>query len=351
MKLAIGFIAYNNISAKYLPYFLPSLKEAVLRANLKDTLILSFNNSFEKKGIRSDRNINNEIVKNFKKDNPSLNLEILEFGENLGFSAAYNKMIAKAKNDGYDYFLVINPDTFLEESSIKEMLKTIEEDNNIASVSPKILVWDFENNNVLNKIDSLGLSLEPGLRFKDIMQGKDDRENNKLEEICKNKIIGPSGAAGLFKIEALEKVAILKKNNKENKDKKEKKNKKDKKEYFDERFFMYKEDCDLAYRLFLNGFKCKNNFNSLIFHDRSIGDFSANNILTKIKNRKKNSKKSRKYSFVNQHLLYIKYFKKQIFKDKIKIILRIFFLFIFSLIFEQFLLKEYKNILKLSLRK
>lgn len=332
MKLAIGFINYNDASSKYLEYFLPSLKKALYFADVNDSLILAFNNSFKDKGKRSDNNLNNEIIEGFKGKENDLNIEIIEYGENLGFSKAYNIMIGKAILNNYDYFLVINPDIYLSESSIFEMLKEIK-DTDLASVLPKLLVWDFKNKKYTKTIDSLGLALKSSLKFIDLMQGKRDRDNFELEKYTNNQLIGPSGAAALFKLSVLEKIAIIKD---------------DKKQYFDERFFMYKEDCDLAYRLFLNGYKTKNCLNACMYHDRSIGDFS-DGIWTKIRNRKSNTKSSRSYSFRNQHLLFIKYFKKQRNSEKFIIFVKIILLFIFALIFEQFLLKEYKNIIKLSL--
>ncbi len=337
MKLALGFINYNQASSRYLNYFLPSLKEALSFANLNDSLILSFNNSFEENGRRSDENLNNLIISKFISDNPELNIEVMEYGSNLGFSFAYNKMIDRAIENDCKYFLVINPDTFLAEDSIGEMIKSIESNDEISSVSPKVLMWDFKNNDFLTKIDTLGIAIQNNLNFIDIAQGEEDRENQILEKEYDGRIIGPSGAAGMYKLSALKKVAYIKDG---------------KKMYFDENFFMYKEDCDLAYRLFLAGFKSDYSLNSLIFHDRSLGNCHLS-LFKKIVDRRKKSKKSRSYSFINQHLIYIKYFKKQSFKAKLKILLKIFNLFIFSLLFEQFNLKNYKQIIKkgLNIRK
>jgi len=330
MKLALGFINYNQASSRYLNYFLPSLKEALSFANLDDSLILSFNNSFEEDGRRSDENLNNLIISQFIADNPELNIEVMEFGSNLGFSVAYNKMIDRAVENECKYFLVINPDTFLAEDSIVEMIKSLESNDDISSVSPKVLVWDFKKNDFLSKIDTLGIAIKDNLNFIDIAQGEDDRDNQVLRNKFKGQIIGPSGAAGMYKLSALKKVSYLKEN---------------RNIYFDENFFMYKEDCDLAYRLFLAGFKSDYSLNSLIFHDRSLGNGQLN-MLKKIVDRRKKSKRSRSYSFVNQHLIFIKYFNKLSFKAKIKILIKILNLFVFSLIFEQFNLKYYKEIIK-----
>jgi len=334
MKLAIGFINYNQASSRYLNYFLPSLKEALSFANLNDSLIIAFNNSFDDNGRRSDENLNNLIISKYITENPQLNVEVMEFGSNLGFSLAYNKMIDRAIESNCKYFLVINPDTFLAEDSIAEMIKSLESDDEISSVSPKVLMWDFQKNDFLSKIDTLGIAIQNNLNFIDIAQGEEDRENQLLEKEYDGRIIGPSGAAGMYKLSALKKVAYFQD---------------DKNMYFDENFFMYKEDCDLAYRLFLAGYKSDYSLNSLVFHDRSLGN-SHLTLFKKIVYRRKKSKKSRSYSFINQHLIYIKYFSKQSIKAKINILFKILNLFIFSLIFEQFNLKNYKEIIKKGLK-
>ena len=53
-KLVIGFIAYNELTAKYLPYFLTSLKEQ----SFKDFSILVADNS------EAEDNKNKDYIKN-----------------------------------------------------------------------------------------------------------------------------------------------------------------------------------------------------------------------------------------------------------------------------------------------
>jgi GT2 family glycosyltransferase len=157
------------------------------------------------------------------------------------------------------------------------------------------------------------------LRFYDLGQGeKDDKRFDFF------KIFGPSGAAGIFRLSALEKI---KENN----------------QYFDEQFFMYKEDCDLAYRLFLAGFKSALVPSAIMYHDRTASS-AGRGLLRKIFNRSKKSRQIRSWSFRNQHLIFIKHWTKQNLFSQAIIILRVLAMGVFSLILEQYLLKEYKNI-------
>ena len=99
MKLAIGFITYREQTAKYLPYFLPSLFKAL--AGDIDYKIFCWDNS------ENDKSNIEFIVSNYPE------IKIIKSEKNIGFAAAYNKMIDEAKKLGAEYFLVINPDTIL----------------------------------------------------------------------------------------------------------------------------------------------------------------------------------------------------------------------------------------------
>ena len=58
MKLVIGFITYNNDSAKYLPYFLDSLFKALEGFSREDVLVLARDNS------EDPDNYNREYIEN-----------------------------------------------------------------------------------------------------------------------------------------------------------------------------------------------------------------------------------------------------------------------------------------------
>jgi len=316
MKLAVGFLTYNEASAKYLADFLPSLEKALAFLNQDDFKVFAYDNS------DPANLINKEIISEFNLVHSNL-IDYSSSGENLGFGRAYNILINWAISLRADYFLVINPDIILEPNALRSLTISLDENKDLAAVSPKIYYWDYQNKKKTNIIDSLGIMVKPGLRFFDLGQGTLD--NGQFANLD-YKIIGPSGATGLFRLSALEKIAYLDKNGN--------------KQYFDERFFMYKEDCDLAYRLYLTGLKSKIISQAIFYHDRTSGS-DEQNFLQKIINRSGKSRQVRAWSLRNQNIIYQKYWKKQNFVNKILIIFWFCASFIFSLILEQFNLKVY----------
>lgn len=312
MKLVVGFLTYNDSSVKYLADFLPSLKNALSFLEFGDYQVLAFDNSDK------DNKLNKKTLESFSENN-GIFLEYISADSNLGFSRAYNILIHSAIRLGAEYFFIVNPDTFLEKDTISELVLALDQNTELSSVSPKIRRWDFAANTKTRIIDSCGLIVKSGLRFYDLGQGeKDDKRFDSAS------ILGPSGAAGIFRLSALEKI-------------------KENDQYFDEQFFMYKEDCDLAYRLYLIGAKSALIPSAIMYHDRTAAS-SGEGVVEKVRDRRRKSRQIRSWSFRNQHLIFVKHWAKQKFTSKIIIIFRVLIMGIFSLILEQFLLKEYKNI-------
>jgi len=186
------------------------------------------------------------------------------------------------------------------------------------------LKWDFANNKKTNIVDSYGIKLLPGLKFVDIGEAKKDDGNLDCE------ILGPSGGSAIYRLSALKKVS----------------GQNEKVEYFDELMFMYKEDCDLAYRLFLAGFKSKCVLTSVIYHDRSGGGIGESN-LDVVLNRKNKSRQIKKWSFLNQQIIFAKYWKIQNFRNKLAIIWYEIKMLFFVLLFERYLLREFYQLYKI----
>ncbi len=309
MKLVVGFITYNESSLKYLADFLPSLKKALAFLAPSELRVLAFDNSDQ------NNSLNREALETFAKMSPGF-IEYLQSAGNIGFGRAYNIMIRAANRLGAEYFLIINPDTLLETDTIFELVAALDNNSDLASVSPKIRRWDFATNTKTRVLDSCGLVLKSGLRFSDLGQGiEDDKRFDKFS------ILGPSGAAGLYRLSALEQI-------------------KENEQFFDERFFMYKEDCDLAYRLFLKNSQSALVPTAIMYHDRTAAA-SGDGLLKKIADRRKKSHQIRAWSFRNQQLIFVKHWSSQNLASKIVIVFRNIANFIFCLILEQFLLKEY----------
>lgn len=300
-KLAIGFIVYGETTAKYMPHFLPSL----MNQSFKDFEIIVFDNTPEKENENSKY-----LQANFSE------IEVIGEEKNLGFAKAYNRMIKKAKESNAEYFLALNIDMILDEDAVAKMIEAMEKNKELGSVCPKILQWDFKNNRKTNIIDSCGISQLSALNFHDLGQSEKDIGQ------CESKnIIGPSGAAAMYRMSALEKV-------------------REEENYFDELMFMYEEDCDLAYRLKIAGFKSKCVSDSIVYHNRTAIAKGQGNIKIAL-NRRNKPKSIKKMGFLHKHIIFIKYWNLQSFKEKLEIIWYGLKMFVFALLFEQYLLKEY----------
>lgn len=305
-KIYIGFITYGKSTSKYLPYFLFSLKNQTYK-NFK---ILAVDNSEE------ESNDNKLFIKTNYPE-----IEFTWLGENLGFAKAYNKMINGAAKAGVDYFLALNPDMIFEDDFIEKLVDEIKKEEKIGAVAPKILKWDFESHEKKNVIDSYGLSFTREHRFFDKKQG----EINRAMDFRSEEAFGFTGAAVLFNPKALKDVAF---NNGEYL------------EYFDELMFMYKEDCDLSYRLRLAGWKIIFAPLAIAYHDRSVAQVGKTDLKIAL-NRKSKSIQVKKWSFLNQWILLLK-IRKLGFSRRVKFASAWyqFKSLIFVLFFEKYLLKE-----------
>ncbi len=320
-KLTIGFITYGKSAEKYLPYFLPSLQ----KQTFQDFQIFVIDNNKEQ-----DHESNQLIKKYFFK------AEIEWAGENIGFARAHNKMINKAEKENTQYYLSINIDIILEPDAVGQMVKAMDSYKELGSVCPKILRWDFPSPPRLASkratplplrrergakcktkiIDTCGIQEISALRFKDAGQGEID--NGQYDNA---EILGPSGAAAMYNVSALEKI---KTNN----------------EYFDELMFMYEEDCDLAYCLMLAGYKSKLIPEAVIYHDRTASAKGMGNLQIAI-NRKNKSRQVKRWGFLHKHIMFIKYWSILSIKQKLEVLWFAFRMFAFAVVFEQYLLKEY----------
>ena len=111
--------------------------------------------------------------------------------------------------------------------------------------------------------------------------------------------------------------------------------------------FMYKEDCDLDYRLFLAGYKSLYVGEAVIYHDRTVFGRGENDLKV-VLNRKSKNKKVKEWSFLNQHIIFLKFWSRQTFLNKIRVVWFALKMFVFVLLFERYLLKQYSRLFKIK---
>lgn len=325
--LVIGFITYGENTAKYLPHFLPSL----IKQTFGDYKIVVVDNSEKNENENSLY-----ITKNYR------DIEIISSQSNIGFAKANNDIIRRAKELDAKYVMILNPDMILEPTAIEKMLEALNCDDKLGSVCPRIYKWDFKNNIKTKIIDSFGIKEISALRFNDVGQGEEDKGQYNREEI-----IGSSGAAAMYRLSALEVVSFvppsLEGGGQEGvKDVGSRR----RTQYFDELMFMYEEDCDLAYRLKLAGYVSKCASKAIIYHDRSASAKGAGNLQVAL-NRKNKVRWIKEQGFKNKHIIFIKQWQTLNLFGKTQVLWFAFRMFIFALLFEQYLLRQYINLYRI----
>ena len=167
---------------------------------------------------------------------------LVENTTNVGFAAAHNQGIRLTAGE---YYLALNPDVEMTPTFVEELLKAMTLDPRVGSVSGKLLRAATVNGTHL--IDSTGIYMTPSLRHLDRGAGQPDRgQYNRLQYV-----FGASGAAALYRRRMLVEVSL-------------------EGEYFDEDFFAYREDADLAWRAQLLGWRALYTPHAVASHERKV---------------------------------------------------------------------------------
>ncbi|UUZ83044.1 glycosyltransferase family 2 protein [Paenibacillus sp. P26] len=183
---------------------------------------------------------------------------------NVGFAPAHNQAILLSD---CDYFLILNPDVKLHPDYISELISVSENDELIGSLTGKLVLSSSPD-----KIDSTGLEITKARRAFDRGAGEPSGQWETSEEV-----FGVSGAAALYNAEMVKDISL---NN----------------DFFDNDFFAYKEDVDVAWRARLLGWKAFYCADAVAFHERGWKKESRSKIPLKI----------RRYSYINRYKMILK---------------------------------------------
>jgi len=139
--------------------------------------------------------------------------------ENLGFAGGSNAGIREAHGK---YILTLNNDTIVPPDFISELVKPMMQDPSVGMCASKMVFPDGRINSTAICISRSGAAWDRG-------GGEQDHgQYNNAEEV-----FGPCAGAALYRRSMLDEIGL-----------------------FDEDFFLFMEDVDLAFRARLSGWKC-----------------------------------------------------------------------------------------------
>lgn len=164
---------------------------------------------------------------------------------NRGFAGGQNQAIARAQGD---WLLSLNPDVLLSPDFVSKLLEAGERENRIGTVCGKLLRWSpGASTERTSVIDSTGIYFLRNLRHLD--RGSDQMDRGQYE--TPEYVFGATGAAALYRRAMIEDISIGG-------------------EFFDEDFFAYREDADVAWRAQLMGWSCIYTQRAIAWHVRRV---------------------------------------------------------------------------------
>jgi GT2 family glycosyltransferase len=196
--------------------------------------------------------------------------ERLGADRNLGFSAAHNRLIAASSDE---FYLCLNPDVVLTPEFLERVVAAMRRDPRAGSATGKLLRMregddagganangaaghsadgNSAAGNGADVIDSTGIIMAPSQRHLDRGADRLDDGRYAREEL----VFGASGAAAMYRRAMLEDVKTP--------------GGAAGTEYFDEDFFAYREDADLAWRAQLLGWNCVYAPDAVARHGRRV---------------------------------------------------------------------------------
>ncbi len=182
--------------------------------------------------------------------------DLIQTGENLGFTGGYNRGLRYARQWGADYYLIINNDVLFPDSQlISKLVEVALSDPRIGVVTPKILFapgFEYHKDRYTSQ-DHGKVIWYAGGKFdwanvQTIHRGLNDVDSGQYDDTSDTEF--PSGCCMLISREVLDNVG-----------------------FFEEKLFAYYEDADYALRVKKAGFRQVYAGNTAIWHkvSRSAG--------------------------------------------------------------------------------
>jgi GT2 family glycosyltransferase len=168
-------------------------------------------------------------------------IRLIRLNSNQGFSKAFN---LGARTSNGEFVLSLNPDVKARPDFLSKMILEAQKDATIGIAAPKLLRADDPH-----KLDSTGLFINHQRRPYD--RGQMESDSGQYD--TRTEVFGACGAAALFRRAMLDDLAW-------------------EGEFFDEDFFAYYEDIDLAWRARLRGWHSIYVPGAVAEHARGWGD-------------------------------------------------------------------------------
>ena len=164
---------------------------------------------------------------------------------NVGFAAGQNQAIRASSGE---WVLCLNPDVVLSSDFVGRLVAAGEAHPDAGSICGKLLRWDpAVEQHKTNVIDSTGIYFTRNMRHLD--RGAEERDTGQYDRV--QYVFGASGAAAMFRRDFIENVSVDG-------------------EFFDEEFFAFREDGDLAWRAQVMGWKCLYTPAAVAWHVRRV---------------------------------------------------------------------------------
>lgn len=199
-------------------------------------------------------------------------VEVIRNPRNLGYCKSHNIGITQSKGE---YVMPLNADVFMQPGFVEAKVRAMEKAPNIGMVEGKLLRIPGPSAELPDErtIDGVGTVVTRARRNFERGQGEQDKGQYEEQEF----VFGASGAAPLYRREMLEDIKLFG-------------------EYFDEDFFIYRDEVDLAWRAQWQGWKCLYTPEAVAYHVRAYAPDK----------RKKMSPFFRQLQLRNRYLMIIK---------------------------------------------
>lgn len=148
-------------------------------------------------------------------------VRVIEAGANLGFAAGNNLGFAHARGE---LIITLNNDTRAEPEWLRRLIAPALRDSGVGTCASKMVYMDAPG-----IIDSAGISVDRAGMAWNLLNGEPDAPDEETER----EVFGPCAGAALYRREMLGQIGG-----------------------FDEDYFIYHEDVDIAWRAQLAGWRC-----------------------------------------------------------------------------------------------